>query len=169
MRIDVETESTMSLGVIAEKLHRGVENGVKKGTGIMTNAAKRDAPYRYGTLRRSIMGSTENDGLSFIGTVRQDDKVASYGKYVEFGTGIYGPEHRKIVPKSKKALAWMIGRAGRPSSAAGWRDAVKSGRGVVVRSTKGMKAQPYMKPAYEHNKEKVKRVVAEEIFAEFKR
>lgn len=67
-------------------------------------------------------------------------------KWLDVGTGIYGPHKKKITPKVKKALAFYAGPAGsmrltgRPRSGAAGAGASK----VVVRSVKGMKAQPYV-------------------------
>lgn len=52
-------------------------------------------------------------------------------RYVHFGTGIYGPRRAKIVPRTKKALAFTT----------------KRGRRVVVRSVKGMPKNEFLKDA----------------------
>jgi len=65
---------------------------------------------RTGTLGRSIsMSEPATTGSKMwiaVGTNKH------YARYVEEGTGLYGPKHAKIVPKSAKALRWtaMAGR-----------------------------------------------------------
>ena len=87
---------------------------------------RRRAPHRTGSLQRGIIG--EVSGLE--GIVQATEK---YSEWIEFGTGIYGPEGRPITPKNKPILAWR-GEDGR------WRRA---------KQVKGMKAQPFFMPGYE--------------------
>lgn len=163
MRIDINIQKPAGFGQLKDKFERGVEKGIKRSTELVTQTAKQKAPVQFGTLRRSIIGRVHNSGMSTIGTIRQDEKIAPYGKFVEFGTGLYGPKHQRIIPTSSKALAWMVGRSARPSTGAGWRQAVKAGRAIVVRSIKGMRAEPYMRPALQDNIENVKQIMVEEI------
>ena len=62
-----------------------------------------------------------------------------YARYVEEGTGLYGPRKRKITPKRAKVLAWKGGgsRLTGQGPGAGWR---------FARSVKGRKATPYLLP-----------------------
>jgi hypothetical protein len=64
----------------------------------------------------------------------------SYAPYVEYGTGIYGPKGKPIVPVRAKALAWPA-----PSLlSGGWakRKTVLSEERIIRRSVKGMKPRP---------------------------
>ena len=76
---------------------------------------------------------------------------ANYAAFVEYGTGLYGPLHHKITPLTKKAMRWMAG----PASAFRQSGSVRSGKAgsgafaVFARSTKGMKAKPFMRPGAE--------------------
>jgi len=56
--------------------------------------------------------------------------------YVLFGTGIYGPKHEMIRPKSKKVLAWVTSGA-RPTSAEGWKAARAEGRAFIAKKSRG--------------------------------
>lgn len=76
-------------------------------------------PRRTGELQRSIVA----DPLPFGAMVSVQEK---YGIYVEQGTGLYGPYHKRI--EGHPYLAWDD---------------------VVVRSTAGMKAQPFFWPSVE--------------------
>lgn len=73
-------------------------------------------------------------------------KIGGAGKFLEQGTGLFGPHHSRVVPRTKKALAFFAG----PSSAFRLTGAVRSGKAgrraylVVVKSTKGMHPQPFI-------------------------
>lgn len=76
-----------------------------------------DSTYRRtGTLGRSIaVSDVQSSGKGLyvdVGTNKH------YARYVNDGTGIYGPKHQKIVPKTAKALAWRA-QAGRLSGVRG--------------------------------------------------
>jgi len=87
------------------------------------------APYKTGTLRRSIQFQVLNNGLQ--GIVYQDANIASYGGYVEMGTRAH-----EITPINKRALFWP-------------------GADHPMKSVQhpGTKPQPYMQPAYEGKKD----------------
>lgn len=52
---------------------------------VVKNSAQDYAPYKTGTLRRSIYTDVQDNG--FTGIVAQDPDVADYGVYMEYGTG----------------------------------------------------------------------------------
>jgi len=87
--------------------------------------AKIEAPVDAGRLRSDIKSIFEMR-KSFPRWARIGPSVF-YAPFVEFGTGIYGPLHRRIVPTTKKALAFT------------WH-----GVRIVVRSVKGMRPRPFM-------------------------
>lgn len=59
---------------------------------------------RTGTLGRSIaVSEVQSSGQGLFVEVGTNKH---YAPYVEYGTGIYGPKGREIVPKTAKALAW---------------------------------------------------------------
>ena len=89
----------------------------------LIQAAARDlAPHRTGGLQQSIL----TEGGYPVGIVTVN---APYGRYVEYGTGLYGPNKARIYPKNKKALHW----GGSP--------------GFFAKSIAGMHAKPYFTPA----------------------
>lgn len=55
----------------------------------------------------------------------------SYARYVHEGTGLYGPHRTRVVPLHRKALAFRAA----------------SGKKVVVRSTRGMPGNPFLRDA----------------------
>ena len=74
--------------------------------------------------------------------------TAPYGRWVEEGTGLYGPRKRRIVPTHAKALAWKTG--GPSKLRLSGRSRVVGGKSLAgmafARSTKGMQARPYLLP-----------------------
>ncbi len=89
-----------------------------------------------------------------------------YARYVEFGTGLFGPLHRRIRPVHAKALAWESGSATVRVQPLGaglrMRQNPKTGKVTyslpkkirmvfhqmtIMRSTKGMEAQEFLGPA----------------------
>lgn len=107
----------------------------------IVNAAARKAPVAGGTLRRSIMASTETKTATSIRVVVGPDFAsAPYGMYVEFGTGIYAEGG------NGRQTPWVY----------------KGGDGKFY-STKGMKPKPFMRPAFDESKAAVVRVFEREI------
>lgn len=104
------------------------------------NAKKRTVAFRKtGNLGRTIAPG------AFSGSSALVVAKATYARYIEEGTGIYGPRKRPIVPKTKKVLAWRTGAV-----TLGGRSRVKGGRQIAgwafARSVKGRKATPYLVP-----------------------
>lgn len=93
------------------------------------------APHRFGDLQRSITTKgpfvTQDNIFAKVGT----DK--NYALFQEQGTGLYGPEHRLIVPKTAKAL-YALDRSGRIAG--------------FFKSSKGTKPKWFMKKAHEEAK-----------------
>lgn len=105
--------------------------------------AKHLVPRKSTYLARSIVP----------GYVRPTEAIvevrANYARYVEEGTGLYGPKHQKIVPKNARALHW---KGGGPSKVRlSGRSRTKGGRSlardVFAMSVKGRKATPFVGPA----------------------
>lgn len=117
----------------SKDLHGLLLQTMKKATTKIKNDARRIRPgsfkNRTGNLRRSIDRRVFSaaKGVVFVGE--------KYGKYVEFGT-----RPHIIRPKNAKMLAFRVG-----------------GQLVFARQVNhpGSKPYPYMKPAFEENKNKV--------------
>lgn len=101
-----------------------------KGTGPLAD----ETPKRSGKLARSSFFHTIGEGTNrpYL-TVSQPAMTPEgefYGQFVREGTGLYGPMKRRIVPRTKKALAWG-------------RDLGGGKKEFVFRSTAGQKPNPY--------------------------
>lgn len=75
--------------------------------------------------------------------------------WLDTGTGLYGPKHHRITPLAAKALAFTVG--GRRLSGRG------GGTLIVVRSTAGMRARPYINRSVIEASQKVGTEIGAEI------
>ncbi len=97
------------------------------------------APRKTGFLQRNIVPGPLTKDYAIV------EARAPYSAFVEYGTGIYGPLHRKIVPKTASVLAWRVGavrltgrsRVSGGQETAGW---------AFARSVRGRPATPFMLP-----------------------
>jgi hypothetical protein len=73
---------------------------------------------------------------------------AAYSGFVEGGTGLYGPLHRKITPQAAKALRWVGGGPSkvRLSGSSRTKGGVAQAQFLYAMSVKGRPATPYFFP-----------------------
>lgn len=111
-----------------------VQDSLSKATLLVEKEAKQNAPKDTGALRRSITSKVE--GLE--GTVFTP---LEYAPYIEYGTGLFAEagNGRKKVPWNYK------------DDEGNWH------------STSGMKPQPFMRPALNSNREKIKKILKEGV------
>lgn len=124
IRVDVigEEELRRKLQSLTEAVQgQALAAAVMSGAQVIQNAAKEKAPYRTGTLRRSI--HTEVEGNATRATAKIGTDVV-YAAQVEFGG--------TITPKKAKLLAWVGS------------DGVKH----FARSVTQV-ARPYLRPAFD--------------------
>jgi HK97 gp10 family phage protein len=98
--------------------------------------AKRNVPRKTGNLGRSIVAGPVSKDSATV------EVRANYARFVEEGTGIYGPKKRRITPRTAQALHWK-GGATRLSG----RSRVSGGKGIFAKSVRGRKATPFLGPA----------------------
>lgn len=93
------------LASAGQRLAAVPESAVRKGSFALQAMFKQEVPKKTSTLARSIYVRLERLATGFIGRVGTHLK---YARYVEEGTGIYGPKHRPFVVRAKnaKALFW---------------------------------------------------------------
>lgn len=101
---------------------------------IVERAAKEKAPKGNGELRRSITSKVE-DGVGIVFTPLE------YAPYVEYGTGLFAEDGN-----GRKDVPWNY-----QDDKGEWH------------STSGMKPNPFMRPAFEENKENILNVIKEAI------
>ena len=126
MGVSIDTKEVQSnLKEFQKELPNLFEKALQKACLIVENSAKQNCPVDDGQLRQSISHKV-NKTTGEIGSSVQ------YAPYVEIGTGIYSTEG------NGRQTPWV------------YRDAKGEWH-----TTKGMKAQPFLKPALELNRSKV--------------
>lgn len=106
---------------LKQELPQAIEKALEKACLIVENSAKQNCPVDSGQLRQSINHQIE-------GSVGEIGTNVEYAPYVEIGTGIYSTQG------SGRQTPWKY----------------KDAKGQW-HTTKGMKAQPFLKPALENN------------------
>ena len=113
---------------------------------LAVKEAKDLAPRKTSNLSRSIrLGPiTESSAQIIAGGAGG----VGYARYVEEGTGVYGPRKRRIVPVKAKALAWRTGGASvqRLSGNSRTRGGQQLAGWAFAKSVKGRPATPYLLP-----------------------
>jgi hypothetical protein len=114
-------------GVARDMLRRGV----RVQSQARRNLAGASGPRRinHGLLRSTLYARPV---MFASGPGARVGSELRYAWWVHAGTGLYGPRHTKITPKTKKVLAFT------PKGAKGR---------IYVRSVKGMKPNPFLKAA----------------------
>lgn len=108
-----------------------------KACALVERSAKQKAPKGTGELRRSITSQVIDEGGEVVGVVFTP---LEYAPYVEFGTGLFAESGgRQDVP---------------------WHYQDDEGE---WHSTSGMEPRPFMRPALNENRAKIKRILKEAI------
>ena len=124
-------DTSEKLDSLEKELPILLEKALDKACLIVENSAKQNCPVDSGQLRQSI--THEVDGLTGeVGT------NVEYAPYIEIGTGIYSTQG------NGRQTPWK------------YRDAKGQWH-----TTKGMKAQPFLKPALESNFRQIARCFEE--------
>lgn len=106
--------------------------GVKEAKGLV--------PRRTGNLGRSIRVGKVTDTTAQV--VAGGTSSVGYARYVEEGTGLYGPKKSRIYPKRARALRWKAGGSRVTGRGAG-------SRFIYATSVSGRKATPFLRPGVE--------------------
>ena len=126
MGVSVNTaEVQAKINQLEKNLPNILEPALEKACLVVENSAKKNCPVNDGQLRQSITHIVE-------GTRGEIGSSVEYAPYVEVGTGIYSTEG------NGRQTPWS------------YQDAKGEWH-----TTRGMAAQPYLKPALEENKSKV--------------
>jgi hypothetical protein len=124
MEITVKVEISPALKRLFENPVAAMEAARRAGMIMLVEKiealAKKEAPVRTSNLMNRITSHVSPDGLK-----GEINSQAPYSVYVHRGTGLFGPYHQLIRPKTKKALSWP-------------------GALHPVKSVKGQKPNPFM-------------------------
>lgn len=95
---------------------RAMRNIVRVGTTHAREAAEAATPVDTGDLKANWSITPAIKVMSYAGAAWRGEWLndAEYAEYVNFGTGLYGPEHRKylIVPKKPGGVLHWVDSAG---------------------------------------------------------
>jgi HK97 gp10 family phage protein len=127
------TELAARLQALGADAQRSVVAALEAAAQTIVNAARDKAPHRTGTLRRSIRAEVTGGGDQAEARIGPD-ATAPHGVYIEFGTGIYAE-----------------GGNGRQTP---WVVMIAPGKFIT---TRGMRPRPYLRPAFDENKDKATR------------
>ena len=117
-----------------------LEKAVQKACALVEREAKKKAPKKSGDLRRSIQSKVDVIGTDVKGTVFSP---LEYAPYVEYGTGLFAEE------QGRTDVPW----------------AYKDEKTGELIFTSGQKPQPYLRPALNENREKIKEIIMKEGLA----
>ena len=115
-----------------ELLKRGIRVQTKARRNLGGNTGSGPRRINHGLLRTSISTQLRVEDADFVMRVGSG---LYYARWVHDGTGIYGPRHQPIRPKTAKYLRWTD----------------KQGKVHFAKQVKGMRPNPYLKaalPAY---------------------
>lgn len=114
-----------------------LEKALGKACAVVERSAKEKAPKGTGELRRSITSKVEQTAEGLQGVVFTP---LEYAPYVEYGTGLFAENGgRKDVP-------WHY----------------KDDQGEW-HTTSGQHPQPFMRPAFEQNRERIEQIIKEAL------
>lgn len=133
---------------------------------------KRATAFTIGQMRRNIPRKTSTTSRSLQPRIISETRAEIIGSpvavYLDTGTGLYGPLHHRITPLAAKALAFHVGTFGKGGSLrlSGKPRVGAAGLGaslVIVRSTAGMKARPYIARSVQEASQKVGTEIGAEL------
>lgn len=159
--MSIKSEGKISSGKIKSLALAGLDRGLILSGQVVAQSAQRKAPVDTGRLARSIKQGRPYSTSSGNRAIDIGTNV-EYARIQEFGGKI---PPRTITPRTKQALAfdWPNAPAGLTPS--------KSGK-YVFKSVEWpgatIKAQPYLRPAIEDNKGKVKLIIIKSIMGAIK-
>ncbi len=142
IRIKGMAELTRRLREVKEAIADTLEDAGTKGMLAIEGGARNKVSVDIGELRRGITTKTleKSEASVKIGTGTN----VTYGPYLEYGTGIYAENGEG------RDTPWVYYYAG-TKGPEGWR------------FTRGIRAKPFLRPAYDENKEVVQDIVRDEL------
>lgn len=108
MSVEIDGPGLPPYNVVVERHLAIAERAMQDVVLLTENEWKHRAERsrRTGTYLRSITHLVRRTGTSIIGEVGTN---LPYARYLEEGTGLYGPRNRRIVPLHARALRWPAG------------------------------------------------------------
>jgi hypothetical protein len=120
--------------------------------------ADADAPVKSGRLagteggESAIQWTVDGSGSMIYGVLHSTARSPAGEEYSQLlyrGTGLFGPYKQRIFPKNKKVLAFLKDGRPNPKSKEAWKEEQKAGNVIFMKSSPGMKPNPFMEKALE--------------------
>lgn len=95
---------------LVELVHDIAEGLMREAVPKVAQTVAGDAPRDRGVLAESIRADravVRESSTVWAGTVRQVDAEAEHGKFLESGTGLFGPRGRRITPRTASVLRFQ--------------------------------------------------------------
>lgn len=130
-----------------------IKRAVAKACAFVEGEARENAPKDTGALKASIEYKVETQGDMIIGTVFSP---LEYAPYIEYGTGIHAE-------KQGKQGGWLIpiGNEFTEAKAEKYGYKIYEYDGQKYAFTLGAHPHPFLRPALEDNREKIKKIISE--------
>lgn len=135
MNIRFELKNADSLKFVDEA---DIMRALQKACALVERSAKENAPKGTGELRRSITSEVKREDGELVGVVFTP---LEYAPYVEFGTGLFAENGN-----GRKDVPWHY-----QDDEGNWH------------TTSGQHPHPFMRPAYNQNREEIMRIIKEAI------
>jgi HK97 gp10 family phage protein len=135
MNIRFELKNADSLKFVDEA---DLMRALQKACALVERSAKENAPKGTGELRRSITSEVKRENGELVGVVFTP---LEYAPYVEFGTGLFAENGN-----GRKDVPWHY-----QDDEGNWH------------TTSGQHPHPFMRPAYNQNREEIMRIIKEAI------
>lgn len=135
MNIRFELKNADSLKFVDEA---DIMRALQKACALVERSAKENAPKGTGELRRSITSEVKRENGELVGVVFTP---LEYAPYVEFGTGLFAENGN-----GRKDVPWHY-----QDDEGNWH------------TTSGQHPHPFMRPAYNQNREEIMRIIKEAI------
>ncbi len=135
MNIHFDAGDVMNkLEKISENLTGGLQVALDEAGELVRKDAVMNCPVDTGRLRQSIVSTVEGNS-AVIGP------TASYGAYVEFGTGAHGD--KSVAHTTKKQWTYYSGGS--------------------FHTTSGQPPKPFLVPALKNNSDKIKQIIRQAV------
>jgi len=137
-----DDKTRQALANIEKSVGASMAKAISVGAISIANTAKKIAPVDTGSMANSITYDLIENTAKQVTAIVGPTKDIIYGKYVEYGTGIYatGPSKAKKIP-------WVY----------------YNERLDQFFTTSGMKAQPFLYPALQRNRKRINDLLAKAV------
>lgn len=163
MKISINIEETTGIKNL-DKIGEQTGRNLVHLAGLNTQEeVERRTPEDIGHLKNSWFVEDNQSSSQF-----RLYNTRNYANYVEEGTGLYGPLHHKILPRTKKVLAWKASKKqlANPHMTTGqYYNLVVNKGWIFAKSTKGQKGVHMAEKSIEATSKRIKDLAITAVMA----